>query len=139
MRWTPLFAAVLLLAAIPAQAEEFDQSVPVRGPGRLRLELDRGSVDVRTHREPNVQIHADVRGLGASSIRFEAALEGSDVVLRSRREAWLDWLSSGPTVQIQVWVPASFDIECASRNVLVTRRDAVEISYPTRAIGQRAR
>ena len=57
------------------------------------------------------------------------------MVLRARTEAWLEWLSSGPRLSVQVWVPPSFEVVCASEHALVTRRDAVELSYPTRAIG----
>jgi hypothetical protein len=122
-----------LALAAPAGAEGLTQTLPVSGPGRLVLELDRGSVEVITHREANVHVRAAARGLGASSVHFELVRDGKDVVLRARSEAWLDWLSSGPSLSVHVWIPASFEVVCASERALVTRRDAVELSYPTRA------
>jgi len=125
----------LFVIGSAAGAEELSQTIPVAGPGRLIIELDRGSVDVVTHSDPNVHVRAAAHGLGASSVAFEVVRDGNDVVLRARTEAWLEWLSSGPRLSVQVWVPASFEIVCASERALVTRRDAVELSYPTRAIG----
>jgi hypothetical protein len=130
---------LLLLFAAPAGAEEFTRSFPVAGPGRLVLDLDRGSVDVLTHREATVQVRALAHGLGASSVRFEATRSGNDVVLRARPDEWVDFLNSGPRIQIEVWVPASFEVVCSSERALVTRRDAVELSWPTRAIGKLTR
>jgi hypothetical protein len=133
----PLLCALLVscLLGTPARAEGLSQTLPAAGPGRLIIQLDRGSVDVVTHSDPNVQIRADAHGLGASSVHFEIVRDGNDVVLRARSEAWLEWLSTGPRLSVQVWVPAEFEVVCANENTLVTRRDAVELSYPTPAIG----
>ena len=132
-----LFACFALGA--PARAEELSETLPVSGPGKLVIELDRGSVEVVSHPEPNVHVSAEAHGLGASSVHFEVVRDGANVVLRARTEAWLDWLSSGPTLSVQVSVPASFEVVSTSEQALVTRRDDVEISYPTRAIGNASR
>lgn len=132
-----LFAGLALAA--PAGAEALAETIPVAGPGRLVIELDRGSVDVVTHAFPNVSVNAEARGLGANGVHFEVVREGRDVVLRARTEQWLDWLSAGPRLAVQVEVPESFEVVCASEHTLVTRRDAVEISYPARTIGNATR
>ena len=92
-------------SAAPAGAEDLTQTLPVARPGRLRIELDRGSVDVLTHPESSVHVEATAHGLGASSVAFEVVREGDDVVLRARTEAWIDWLSSGPRLSVQVLIP----------------------------------
>jgi hypothetical protein len=141
MRRIPLLLVSLALLALAAAAgaEELVQTIPVARPGRLRIELDRGSIDVLTHPEPSVQVQAEARGLGASSVDFEVLREGDDVVLRARTAEWIDWLSSGPRLSVLVFIPPYFEVVSASEHALITRRDAVEISYPTRAVGNRAR
>jgi hypothetical protein len=135
-----LLPLVLLFAlAAPAGAEDLTQTIAVAGPGRLRVELDRGSVEVLTHDEPVVSVLAEARGLGASSVEFEVVRDGSDVVLRARTEEWVDWLSSGPRLRAVVFVPPFFEVVSASQHALVTRRDAVELSTATPAAGKQAR
>jgi hypothetical protein len=133
-----LVSLALLALAAPAGADPLTQTIPVAGPGRLRIELDRGSVEVLTHPEPSVHVQAEARGLGASSVAFELVRDGDDVVLRARTEAWLEWLSSGPRLSVLVFIPPWFEVVSESEHALITRRDAVELSYPTRAVGNRA-
>jgi len=133
-----LVCLALLALAAPAGADPLTQTIPVSRPGRLRVELDRGSIEVLTHPDPTVHVQADARGLGASSVAFEVVRDGDDVVLRARTEPWLEWLSSGPRVSVLVFVPPYFEVVSESDHALITRRDAVELSYPTRAVGNRA-
>ena len=60
------------------------------------------------------------------------------MVLRARTEEWIEWLSSGPRLSVLVFIPPYFEVVCSSDHALITRRDAVELSYPTRAVGNRA-
>jgi hypothetical protein len=141
MRRLPLLLLILPLLALsaPARAESFAESLPVAQAERLRIEIDRGSVELLTHPAPSVDVQAEARGLGSSSVRFELVREGRDLVLRARTEPWLEWLSEGPRLDVVVFLPAHLEVLCASQHALVTRRDAVELSYPTRAIGNHAR
>jgi hypothetical protein len=141
MHRTPLLLLLLALLSFvaPAGAEDLTQTLPVAKPGRLRVELDRGSVDVLTHAEASVHVQAEARGLGASSVRFEVVRDGDDVVLRARTEEWIEWLSSGPRLSVLVMVPPFFGVVNESQHALITRRDAVELSYPTPAVGNRTR
>jgi hypothetical protein len=141
MRRIPLILTLfcLLALAVPGGAEDFTQTIPVARPGRLRIELDRGSIDVLTHPNANVHVRAEARGLGASSVDFEVFREGDDVVLRARTEEWIEWLSSGPRLSVLVFIPPFFEVVSSSDHALITRRDAVELSYPTRAVGNRTR
>src|SRR5262245_46781554 len=112
MRRTPLLLLLLALLALaaPAGAEDLTQTVPVSRPGRLRIQLDRGSVDVMTHVEASVFVQAEAHGLGASSVAFQLVREGDDVVLRARTEDWVNWLSAGPLLSVQVSIPAFFEV-----------------------------
>ena len=141
MRRIPLLLSLfcLLALAVPASAEDFTQTIPVARPGRLRIELARGSIDVLTHPEASVHVRAEARGLGASSVDFDVVREGDDVVLRARTEEWIEWLSSGPRLSVLVFIPPFFEVVSSSDHALITRRDAVELSYPTRAVGNRTR
>lgn len=140
MRWYSLLLIPALLAlALPAGAEDLTQTLPVSRPGRLRIELDRGSIDVLTHAEASVHVQAEARGLGASSVDFEVVRDGDDVVLRARTEEWIEWLSAGPRLAVLVSIPPFFEVVNESRHALITRRDAVELSYPTPAVGNRTR
>jgi len=141
MRRIPLILSLfcLLALAVPAGAEDFIQTIPVVRPGRLRIELDRGSIDVLTHPNASVHVRAEARGLGASSVDFEVFREGDDVVLRARTEEWIEWLSSGPRLSVLVFIPPFFEVVSSSDHALITRRDAVELSYPTRAVGNLTR
>ena len=141
MHRTPLLLLLLtlLVLAAPAGAEDLTQTVAVSGPGRLRVQLDRGSVEVMTHAVASVFVQAEAHGLGASSVAFEVVREGDDVVLRARTEDWVDWLSAGPLLSVQVSIPPFFEVVNESQHALVTRREAVELSYPTRAVGNRTR
>jgi len=134
-----LILSVLLALALPAGAEDLTKTLPVSRPGRLRIELDRGSIDVLTHAEASVHVQAEARGLGASSVAFEVVRDGDDVVLRARTEEWIEWLSAGPRLSVLVSIPPFFEVVNESRHALITRRDAVELSYPTRAVGNRTR
>ena len=134
----PLLLALLAFGA-PARAEDLAQTLPVAGPGRLVIELERGDVEVVTHHEASVHVRAAAHGLGASAVHFEVVRDGRDVVLRARSEAWLDWLSSGPRLSVHVWVPASFEVVSTSERALVTLRDSAQLSYPTRSIGNATR
>ncbi len=129
----------LLALAAPAGAEQFTQSIPVARPGKLRIELDRGSVEVLTHPDASVHVRAEARGLGANGVAFEVVREGDDVVLRARTEEWIEWLSSGPRLSLLVFIPPYFEVVNSSDHALITRRNAVELSYPTRAVGNRTR
>jgi hypothetical protein len=133
-----LFVSALLALAAPAGAEDLTKTLAVAHPGRLRVEIDSGSVDVLTHPAANVHVEATARGLGASGVAFEVVREGADVVLRARSEAWIRWLSAGPRLSVVVSIPPFFEVVNASDHALITRRDDAELSYPRRSAGNRA-
>jgi hypothetical protein len=138
-RITLVFVLALgVLGAGTASAGDLTQTIAVSGPGRLVLDLDRGNVDVLTHDQSSVHVQARAHGLGASSVHFTLEQSGKDVVLHAKTDEWVEYLNAGPRIQIDIWAPASLEIVCASERALVTRRDAVEVSYPTRVVGNAA-
>src|SRR5262245_1670350 len=100
-----------MLAAGVASAYEFARELAVAPGGTLRIALDRGSVDVLTHDSDAVRVDALARGVGASSVHFELAPEGDNVVLTGATDAWLAFLETGPTVRVSVWVPRLYGVD----------------------------
>lgn len=106
--WTGTIAAMasaLSLAASAAAADGFSRELTVAPGSTLRIALDRGNVDVLAHDAEDVRVDALARGLGASSIHFDLAPDGKDLVLTGASDEWLTYLQSGPTVQVKVWLP----------------------------------
>lgn len=106
-------AAVLglaLLLPLAASAEDLVRSFPVLGPATLHIRLDAGRVELVVHDADTVRIEARARGLGASSVRFEARSEGRDVVVRSTAEPWVAWMRSGPSVRVRAWIPRGSNV-----------------------------
>jgi hypothetical protein len=77
----------------------------------LYVSLDRGQVDVLPHDASEVRIACRARGLGASSVHFEARAAGNDVVLTGRSEEWLAFMTAGPRVEVRVWVPRDYAVQ----------------------------
>ena len=93
------FAAALIAFAclLPVAASGGDLSERVRVPdgGSLRIDLDRGDVEVVHHDATDVRIEARALGFGASSVHFDLRAAGDDFVLTGRSEGWLRWIRGG--------------------------------------------
>ena len=112
MRWRRI-APVLVLGlglASPAKADLVER-VPLEPSGALRVELDRGNVEVLSHPDADVRVEARARGVGASSIRFVLATRDGELVLSGSAEPWVAWMRSGPRVAVRIWVPRPCPIE----------------------------
>lgn len=109
------------LASSTAAAAEFSRELAAAPGGTLRVALERGSVDVLCHDSDAVRVEALVRGLGASSVHFDLAPDGRDVVLTGDADEWLAWVRSGPTIRVRVWVPRLYavDVRTAGGDVKV--------------------
>jgi len=101
----------LLFATAAGADGDLVASHPLAEGAALRIELDRGSVEVRTHDLAGVRVEARARGLGASAIHFALAEEGDDLVLTGGAEAWLTWMSDGPRVNVLAFVPRACHLE----------------------------
>ena len=114
MRFRPVLLSLLgLVLAAPAWGGELDRSFEAAEGGRLVIALAFGSVAVRIHDEPTVRIAAVSRGVGASSVRFDAHTEGRDVFFRGTAEPWVAWMNSAPGVRVEAWVPRGYRVELA--------------------------
>ncbi len=107
-------AAALLAAPAGADPGELTERIPVSDGGTLIVELDHGRVDVLAHDASEVRIEARARGLGASAVHFDLRATGNDVVLTGSREAWLDWMSTTPTVEVRAWVPRDYQVQVST-------------------------
>jgi hypothetical protein len=106
MRWRRTVTALLLGLALAATANaDLAKRVPLEPSRVLRIELERGNVEVLTHRDADVRVEARARGVGASSIHFELASHEGGLVLTGRADPWVDWMRSGPRIAVRVWVP----------------------------------
>ena len=104
-----LGTAVGLVA--PAWGGELDRTFPVGSGGKLVIALDFGSVALHAHDEDTVHIEAVSRGVGASSVHFDARTEGETVILEGSADEWVHWLQSHPGVRVRAWVPADYPVE----------------------------
>ncbi len=117
---------LLLGISLPAAAADFAGEVPAAAGDALRIELDRGSVTVRSHEGSLVRVTARTRGMGASSVRFELSEVESGAVLRCHSDAWLDFLRGGPTVEVEAYLPheVAIDVRTEGGDVHIAAVDA---------------
>jgi len=106
-----LCAVASWLAPTAAGAGDLAERIPVAAGGTLKVELDRGSVEIHSHDAAEIRIRARARGLGASSVHFSIDTRGKDVTLTGSHEAWTDWMTVGPTVSVRAWVPRERAVE----------------------------
>ena len=66
---------------------------------------------IHSHDATEIRIQARARGLGASSVHFSVDTRGRDVTLTGSHEAWIDWMTVGPTVSVRAWVPRECAVE----------------------------
>jgi hypothetical protein len=145
----PLSGLSLVLALVfggtAAADGDLVASRPLGAGAAIRIVLDRGSVDVHTHDLDVARFEARARGLGASAVHFELVGEDDDLLLTGGAESWLSWMSYGPRVSVQVWVPRSCQLEIltAGGDVRVNGVDLgiiartsggdVEVAFPAEA------
>jgi len=91
--------------AASAQSGELDRTFPAAAANTLTIALDFGSVAIQTHQSDQIRLEAVARGVGASSVHFDAQLEGGEVVLTGAAEPWVGWLQTAPGVHVKAWVP----------------------------------
>ena len=124
MRLWPLLLG-MLVAAEPARSDDLERSLAVEPGERLRIELARGDVDVFTHDAAEIRIEARAHGIGASGIDFVLTRAPGEIVLRSRSEHWLEWLSTGPRVSVRAWVPRHLGLAVDTSGRVVARDGGV--------------
>lgn len=121
-----------LLLPVVAQAGELTRELEVQPGERLRIELERGNVEVTRRDGERLRLEARARGVGADGVRFLVSRADDEIVLRSVAEPWLSWLRSGPRVQVRVWAPRGLQLDVETAGRIVTRDAGVERSYVSR-------
>lgn len=113
--------AATLASAPVAVAVGWEREIAVADSGRLRVELDFGSVSVTAHDEPTARLIASVHGLGASEYRFALARDGDELRLTGRAPAWLALMVGSPEVAVEIRIPSGYAVDVAtdSGDVLV--------------------
>lgn len=110
-------ALTLVLSTGPASAEDFRSSVPTDPGGTLRVQLDRGSLEVESHAEPEVRVDAQApRGM-----EFELRESDGEVELVGRSRGFLNSLFAGGRVRVRVRVPERFSVD------LTTNGGSIEV------------
>ncbi len=125
-----LLMTALLLLPLAAGADDLERRVPVDAHDTLRIELERGDVDVITHESNEVRLEARARGLGASAVHFRLRDDGRRLVLESRSERWLHWLGTGPHVTVRAWVPRHLTLDVQTTGAVVASDGGVAVSRP---------
>lgn len=95
-----------------ASAEEWlEERIPVEPGGTLYVDLDRGSVEVDSHDQPEVFVQASARGWSAGMVLFSIERSGSDIQLDGSIDHWMPSLLGRPKVEVRCTVPYDFSVE----------------------------
>ncbi len=94
------------------RAEEWlEESVPVKPGGRLFINADRGSLDVRSHDVNEVRIEAEARGWRAGLVTFWLERDENDVYVDASIDRFLPRLFGAAHISIRAWVPRSYSLD----------------------------
>jgi hypothetical protein len=75
------------------------------------ISFDHGSLSVSTHERDEVQVVADVSGWGGYAVEIDIEQHPDEIEIVGRVDGALHWMFGGPTVDVQVIVPADSPIE----------------------------
>lgn len=116
-------AALLALSVAhegTASAEDLDETIAVEPGGTLSIDLDRGTVSVRSHDANTVRIIARARGFGTLFGGFDLESRGNDVRLDGSFAHSFALLPWGPRVSVEAWVPRQYSVVVQTRGGAVT-------------------
>ncbi len=105
-----LGVAILVCLAPSALAKDYEDRIGAQPGGRLRVDLQSGSVEVESHDEPEVQVDAHVGGVGSRSLDFELTGNGVDVTFSASVRGWAQLLG-GARVRVRLKVPERYDVD----------------------------
>jgi hypothetical protein len=95
-----------------ASAEEWlEERIPVEPGGTLYVDLDRGSVEVRSHDRDEVWIEANARGWSSGLVLFTVERSANDVQLDGSIDHWMPSLLGRPRIEVRCTVPREFAVE----------------------------
>ena len=94
------------------RAEEWlEETVPVKAGGRLFINADRGSIDVRSHDLSEVRIEAEAHGWRAGLVTFWLEGNDNDVYVDASIDRFLPRLFGAAHISIRAWVPRSYSLD----------------------------
>ncbi len=108
---TVILGLVATLLAASAAGKDFEQRVAAQAGGRLRVELDSGSIVIESHDREEVRVDALAAGMGAGRLDFEFSAEGDEVKLKGRPGGWMPAVLGSPHVRVRVRVPTEFSVD----------------------------
>jgi DUF4097 and DUF4098 domain-containing protein YvlB len=106
-----ILGLITALLAPAAAAKDFEQRVAAQAGGRLRVNLDSGSIVIESHDREEVRVDALAAGLGAGRLDFELSVQGDDVRLEGRPRGWMPDVLGSPHVRARVRVPSEFSVD----------------------------
>jgi DUF4097 and DUF4098 domain-containing protein YvlB len=101
--------AALLPAA--AAAKDFEERVAVEAHGRLRVNLDSGSIVIESHDRDEVRVDALAAGMGSGRLDFDLSTAGDTVILDGGPRGWMPAVLGSPQVRVRVRVPSEFSLD----------------------------
>ncbi|MBW1684851.1 MAG: hypothetical protein JRS35_07265 [Deltaproteobacteria bacterium] len=106
-----ILGLVTALLATAAAAKDFEQRVAAQPGGRLRVDLDSGSIVIESHDREEVRVDVLAAGVGAGRLDFELSAKGDNVTLRGRPRGWMPDVLGSPHVRARVRVPSEFSVD----------------------------
>jgi hypothetical protein len=106
-----ILGLIATLLAASAGGKDFEQRVAAQAGGRLRVDLDSGSIVIESHNREEVRVDALAAGMGAGRLDFELSAEGDEVTLKGRPRGWMPAVLGSPHVRVRVRVPSEFSVD----------------------------
>jgi hypothetical protein len=106
-----ILGLITALLATAAAAKDFEQRGAAQAGGRLRVNLDSGSIVIESHDREEVRVDVLAAGVGAGRLDFELSAEGDNVTLRGRPRGWMPDVLGSPHVRARVRVPSEFSVD----------------------------
>jgi hypothetical protein len=95
--------------------EWLEEHIPVEPGGTLFIDLDRGSVEVRSHDANEVHIQAEARGWASGMVSFSVSRNDNDVEFDGSVDGWFPNLLGQPRIRVRAWVPREYSVEIETR------------------------
>lgn len=105
---------LLFLSAAGAHADTQKRSFEVSSGGRLKIDTDLGSINVRSHGKNVVEVEVATSGSGADRFSVDFDQQGDQVMVRGNytkgATSFFGW-GNNPRVKFVVMVPERFDVD----------------------------
>jgi DUF4097 and DUF4098 domain-containing protein YvlB len=106
-----ILGLIATLLATAAAAKDFEQRVAAQAGGRLRVDLDSGSIVIESHDREEVRVDALAAGVGARLLDFQLSAHAEEVTLKGRPRGWMPAVLGSPQVRVRVRVPSEFSLD----------------------------